>query len=386
MEERSLLWPGLRLAALLTWLIVILNYSHAKFHKTRSIHLIYKDNIANESAPVTEPLTIEERRQVMERGCSLLPIIQKLVDIADFDKLFKLHQEIYDLDRELPKSSEECNAPSSIDPKDGLAKLAKPRHTINIFHEETSKLTVCLPPKAGTTNWQNALASLQNKSGRDLIPRLQKSDYKNASDISERTDLMVLNGRNPFSRLLSAWRDKFATNASPSRQKIFLPAMDIFDHPIPDGFVRSFESFIEYLGANPSVFAQNRHWQPIYYLCSPCHFKYSMTTQLENIDDDFEKVFDKLNMDAPDLRGQYGGSPLKSAPEEYYYSKISRETVKRVYMHYYLDFVLLGYTPQHVLDVLDKASDKDPPSEAKNAQSRAQRGLPDQENLNEICF
>ena len=30
-----------------------------------------KDNIANESAPVTEPLTIEERRQVMERGCRI---------------------------------------------------------------------------------------------------------------------------------------------------------------------------------------------------------------------------------------------------------------------------------------------------------------------------
>ena len=37
-------------------------------------------------------------------------------------------------------------------------------------------------------------------------------------------------------------------------------------------------------------------------------------------------------MQEPSVKGQYTHSPLKKAPEEFYYSKLPRETVKRVYM------------------------------------------------------
>ena len=85
-----------------------------------------------------------------------------------------------------------------------------------------------MPPKAGTTNWQNALASIHNQTGRNHIPRLNKTDYVNAESIKSKSKLMVLNARNPFGRILSAWRDKFSTHASASRQRPFLPAMDVF--------------------------------------------------------------------------------------------------------------------------------------------------------------
>ena len=261
---------------------------------------------------------------------SVLPKIQSLIDLNDFESLFELHENIFDLDKEIQASDQECHAPSSASVKDPY-----PRHKINIFHESETKLTICLPPKAGTTNWQNALASIHNQTGRGLIPRLTKDDYKDATAIKAASNLMVVNARNPFGRLLSAWRDKFSTQASPSRQNIFIPAMDVFkseSDEIPNGFVRSFESFIEYLASNPSVFAQNRHWQSIYYQCSPCHFDYDMIVQLENIDTDFDAVWNGIGFDSPNIKGQYQHSPLKKNPEEYYYSKIPKDTIKRIYM------------------------------------------------------
>ena len=76
--------------------------------------------------------------------------------------------------------------------------LTDNRHTVNIFYEESLELTICLPPKAGTTNWQNALAAIHEQHGRGLIPRLDKSSYTDPSDVINKTKLFVMNARNPF--------------------------------------------------------------------------------------------------------------------------------------------------------------------------------------------
>ena len=75
--------------------------------------------------------------------------------------------------------------------------------------------------------------------------------------------LTVLNTRNPFQRLLSAWRDKFNVNHNPERQSYFLPSIKIFEGPysIPEDFSSSFEAFIQFRAANPSDFTHNRHWR-----------------------------------------------------------------------------------------------------------------------------
>jgi hypothetical protein len=106
-------------------------------------------------------------------------------------------------------------------------------------------------------------------------------------------------------RLLSAWRDKFSENASEKRQNTYINGLKVFEHKYvkPDGFVSSFESFIEYLAANPSEYSQNRHWRSIYYHCSPCHFPYEKITHLETIDDEYNQIWEDIDYPAPSLRG-----------------------------------------------------------------------------------
>ena len=44
---------------------------------------------------------------------------------------------------------------------------------IDIFYESKLNLTICLPPKCGTTNWQYALSTLnEGPNGRGMIPSL----------------------------------------------------------------------------------------------------------------------------------------------------------------------------------------------------------------------
>lgn len=217
------------------------------------------------------------------------------------------------------------------------------RHKVNIFYEDITKMSICLPPKAGTTNFQDALAQLRGRHGRGILPRLNNSDYRDASEIISKSQIFVLNTRNPFERILSAWRDKFHSSASAERQEQFKPSIDIFEEaeiPIPNGYVSSFPAFVNHLAANPSEFTRNRHWRSTYYHCSPCHFPYEVITHLETIDEDFPEVWKRVGHEMPHMKQQYNESPTKSKDASFYYSGIASDIVKQLYIVRSLYFFL----------------------------------------------
>jgi hypothetical protein len=206
---------------------------------------------------------------------------------------------------------------------------------VNIFYEDITKMSICLPPKAGTTNFQDALAQLRGRHGRGILPRLNNSDYRDASQIISKSQIFVLNTRNPFERIVSAWRDKFHSSASTERQEQFKPSIDIFEEaeiPIPSGYVSSFPAFVNHLAANPSEFTRNRHWRSTYYHCSPCHFPYEVITHLETIDEDFPEVWKRVGHEMPHMKQQYKKSPTKSKDASFYYSGISSDIAKQLYI------------------------------------------------------
>ncbi|CAG5083136.1 Oidioi.mRNA.OKI2018_I69.PAR.g10289.t1.cds [Oikopleura dioica] len=328
------------------------------------------------------------RRQILELGCKNLQKMQELVDEGDFDKLLKFHEDIYN--RKYMKSDPKnvCRGPSaSKKPDESRAKLEDVRHKVNIFYEDITNMTICLPPKAGTTNFQDALAQLRGRHGRGILPRLQNSDYRDASDAISKTKLFVLNTRNPFERVLSAWRDKFSSSASESRQDLYKASINVFEEePAPDGYVSSFPAFVNHLAANPSEFTRNRHWRSTYYHCSPCHFPYELITHLETIDEDFPRVWEELGHEMPKMKEQYKQSPMKSKDASFYYRDISSDVVKKLYINYYQDFVLFGYSPDLVKRVIRASNSNKPADLNKQKMSRALMNFEDQTFLNEICY
>lgn len=272
------------------------------------------------------------------------------------------------------------------------------RHKVNIFYENVTNMTICLPPKAGTTNFQDTLAQLRGLHGRGILPRLENSDYRDASGAISKSRLFVLNTRNPFERVLSAWRDKFSSSASESRQELYKSSIDLFeeDGSIPDGYVSSFPAFVNHLAANPSEYTRNRHWRSTYYHCSPCHFPYEIITHLETIDEDFPNVWQALGHDMPHLKEQYKHSPTKSKDVSFYYSNISTDVVKQLYIvrplptlpkfksifqSYFQDFVLFGYSPELVKDILRASNAQKSADSDKQKLSRVKMGFEDQESI-----
>ncbi|KAK2908636.1 hypothetical protein Q8A67_004473 [Cirrhinus molitorella] len=115
--------------------------------------------------------------------------------------------------------------------------------------------------------------------------------------------------RDPFVRLISAFRNKFALpNEDFYRQfgSVILQRYANISKP-PDsaqeaftaGIRLSFTHFIKYL-LNPQTEQKkpfNEHWQQMYRLCHPCQIEYDFVGKLETLEEDTEHLLKILGME-----------------------------------------------------------------------------------------
>ena len=186
---------------------------------------------------------MDNRRNTMNSGCILDDFYRKKAHMsADFEELLELQLSVQK--QSIKKLSTKNNQYVN-------QKRHKASHVPNgwdkvrsIFMLDKSSLLTCLPLKTGTTNWQKTLASIMvyESTGQfldpisisdvfDDVPRYyanfdrhifnpnENPKYSNVStcikkglELRARSNELtrMINVRHPFSRLLSAWRNKFA--------------------------------------------------------------------------------------------------------------------------------------------------------------------------------
>ena len=190
----------------------------------------------------------------------------------------------------------------------------------------------------------------------------------------------TINVRHPFTRLYSAWNDKFRTflledgrvdfkmdkNNFAHRNDhvklyhdVYYPAIKMFEDPEnPPDFTRNvtFEAFTEYLAANPSQASYNWHWRSFFWHCSPCQFRYNYITHLEDSVEEGPWLLETWRIDSlTHLPAQYMKSPLKQHGPEYYWRNVSQETIKELYRIFFEDFLMFDYTPDSVMSFVNAA-------------------------------
>ena len=91
----------------------------------------------------------------------------------------------------------------------------------------------------------------------------------------------------------------------------------------------------------------NHHWRTFKGQCAPCGVKYDYITHLEfsKMESDFLLEKMKVSQDTY-IPGKYSWSPAGRDEEKW--SSIPRGTAKRIYKHFYVDFLLFGYSPDVV--------------------------------------
>ena len=294
----------------------------------------------------------------------VLPELERLAQSEStvFEDLLDFHRQVHQTTTDLTayKKEDKCTT-----------NLNRISHVFNV--SEPLDLLICLPPKCGTTNWQKSMSTvyLQNKgefspkkllghSMYSILPRIDLKALKAATDarssIFKENRFRIANVRNPFARLYSAWGDKQRLE-SPYLQywRGIRPFQKALGAP-PKGMNNSFTAFAQYVAANPGNSKMNFHWTSSFSQCHPCAIDYNVITHLEHSSEESDYIMRMLGVgEGAKLRDRYAWSPATT--DELKWQSVPRGTAKNIYKHYYLDFVLYGYSPDDVMKFIN-ATDK----------------------------
>lgn len=248
-------------------------------------------------------------------------------------------------------------------------------HLNHIYVLDELQIMYCSVPKAGSSNWKRILLTLSGVINNvDSIHQ-----YKIHSKINENIKLLsnyplreilhklrhykkFMFSRDPFSRLLSAYRNKIERSSSPFR-KTWAPIMKkqwfrVFRRR-PSKI--TFTDFAEYLknSFNSLDRGPEEHWREMYRLCEPCSIGYDFLGKIESVERDSQFVLDHLfNKTLPKKKVyfmkasdtiHFTGSADEEIMSKYYHS-LPKKTLQGLYKRYEPDFQLFNYPKPLFMD------------------------------------
>ncbi|XP_041463716.1 carbohydrate sulfotransferase 11-like [Lytechinus variegatus] len=240
----------------------------------------------------------------------------------------------------------------------------------------------CNVPKVGCTNWKSVFLKI---GGIDDIRikalqrlptntrgRIYLDYFHQYTNISHRQFMLrkftkFMFSRHPFTRVLSAFRDKLAPNNSLLFQRKW-PKQDVnwierYGIPIIEkyrgaeaaAFIKpnlrtkydlKFSEFVDYLiDTNPLSF--DKHWNLVSVMCRPCDVKYDIIGKYETLDDDADFILRSANVDPSVKYPQASKSATNSSSLDIlkkYYSQLTRDQLQKLYEVYKRDFELFDYS------------------------------------------
>ncbi|CAG9133488.1 unnamed protein product [Plutella xylostella] len=256
-------------------------------------------------------------------------------------------------------------------PRGGLAELP-PTQLDHILVSEKHKLLYCYVPKVACTNWKRTLMILEGKwNTTDVLSipaNLSHSMgmFRNLSSVPpEQRDYMLENYhkmiivRNPFERLLSAYRNKLEGDSISAKYfqdrvgrriiKAFRPNPS--NESLEFGDDVSFEEFAQFLAGAPAELAdvaRNEHWQPVASLCHPCRVNYTLVGKYETLVDDALLALHTINashIQFPRLARTSGtADKLRN-----YYSLLQLPLIRKLYKLYKDDFRIFNYDLKNII-------------------------------------
>uniref|UniRef100_A0A8C2FXW6 Carbohydrate sulfotransferase n=1 Tax=Cyprinus carpio TaxID=7962 RepID=A0A8C2FXW6_CYPCA len=287
--------------------------------------------------------------------------------------------------RELCSASSAVNFTEKLTTFDQIPNKALDHLIVDDHHG----VIYCFVPKVACTNWKRVMIVLsQNLKAPDGAPYLDPLDipykiihnhtvHKTFNKLWRRfghysRPLMhhklknytkFLFVRDPFVRLISAFRDKFVKpdeyfyshygSTMLQRYANISKPPDSAKEAFAAGIRLSFTHFIKYL-LDPQTEEENpfnEHWQQMYRLCHPCQIEYDFVGKLETLDDDTEHLLKILglnnyihfppgyeNRTAVDWEGEW-------------FANISVADRRKLYNLYETDYKLFEYDkPETLLD------------------------------------
>lgn len=257
------------------------------------------------------------------------------------------------------------------------------RELDHLIVDDRHQIIYCYVPKVACTNWKRVMLVLtqslvSSSSGRpytdpesippDLVHNSSLyftfakffshygalSRHMMALKLKHYTKFLFV--RDPFVRLISAFRNKFERpNEFFYRHfgAVMLQRYANLSGNVPDsaakafaaGIKPTFRQFVSYL-LDPELDGtegSNEHWQQVYRLCHPCQVQYDFVGQLESLESDSEQLLDLLQVEQT-IHFPSGARNRTSASwVSDWFRQVPPAMRRDLYRLYRPDFQLFGY-------------------------------------------
>ncbi|XP_049886586.1 carbohydrate sulfotransferase 11 [Pectinophora gossypiella] len=247
-----------------------------------------------------------------------------------------------------------------------------PSQLEHILVNDEHKLLYCYVPKVACTNWKRILMILAGKSNDTDVLSITASIahtpglFRNLSTVAKpECDIMLENYhkmiivRNPFERLLSAFRNKLEgemQSAKYFQDRVGRRIIKAFrENPSNEslelGHDVTFKEFVLFLTNKSEELADvvnNEHWQPITNLCHPCLIKYTLVGKYETLLDDSQLALHTINashIQFPHLAHTSGTSEKLHT----YFSQLDLPLIRKLYKLYKHDYRIFNYDLDNIV-------------------------------------
>ncbi|XP_071487783.1 carbohydrate sulfotransferase 11-like [Diadema antillarum] len=246
----------------------------------------------------------------------------------------------------------------------------------HIFVLDEFKTLFCFIPKVGCTGWKRLLLLLSGAiNSTDAISQanvhilaqkklltLPKLDVEGATErLRNYTTFLFV--REPFARILSAYRDKFLLSSGrnlyikkyftqlisgSARRKSFELKQNVSSNSSDTKKdTVTFSDFVDYVGNfwNTLDLPAEEHWREMFRLCAPCDIRYDFIGHFETLQEDSRMILDKLGVPEgvkfPDSTNPTNSSA--SSIFDQFYGQLSREQIESLYRRLSTDMELFDY-------------------------------------------
>lgn len=198
----------------------------------------------------------------------------------------------------------------------GQVPIELERHSYQYMYvNDEYKFIFCTMPKLACTNWKRVFLALNDIPNKNYIMNELKIghvhgmyghhaktlDKYSQPEIQERlqTYKKIIFVRDPFERIVSAFKDKMFRNDSIWFRDI---AKKIIQLKRRDGTPKTgnvkFLEFVQYL-TDPDTFQSSyeQHWAKYINLCQPCILRYDFIGKFETMDADVDLAFKYMGID-----------------------------------------------------------------------------------------
>lgn len=238
------------------------------------------------------------------------------------------------------------------------------RQASRVFVEDGSRLLYCEVPKAGCSNWKRVLMVLGgNANSTQGIPhnvahyannlhRLENFDHAGIAE-RLRSYTKVLFVREPFERLVSAFRDKFESPNSYyhpvfGRAIISRYRTNATPAALRTGAGVTFREFIQYLLDVRRPVGMDIHWEPVSQLCNPCLLRYNFIGKFESIETEANFLLRSIgapsNLTFPKFKDRNPDAERTSSKiTQSYFAQLNSTERQKAYDFYYKDYLMFNY-------------------------------------------